>query len=135
MRTFFSDWMKLCVAFLAVVAISANLDADEKQNEDKKSAPESTSVEKTEKKELSGTEKLVIKRRLNSIAKTQTPVEGFTPVELFNAMDVGEVKVSVRHRDASQANVIVTNQTDKPLAIQMPSAFSTIPVLRQGLGG
>ncbi len=75
-------------------------------------------------------------RRLRSVHKTMSPVEGFETVELFSAMEKGEVEVVVRAKDSTAANIIVTNKTDRPLAIEMPAAFAGVPVMRQaGLGG
>ena len=75
------------------------------------------------------------KNRLNRIWKTQSPVEGFTPVEMFEAMDSGEIKVLIKTKDAANANLMVTNNSDKPLSITMPAAFAAVPALAQGLGG
>ena len=134
MRTVLKDWLKVCTALL-VLAAASNVSAEDKPV-DKSSTATSKDVAG---KKMSAREKLAEKRRLNAVTKSATPVQGFESVELFEAMSVGEIEVSVRHRDASQANVIVTNKSDKPLAIKMPAAFSTVPVLRQlgggGLGG
>jgi len=54
---------------------------------------------------------------------------------MFDAMDHGEVEVIIRATSTSKSNLIVKNTTDKPLAIVMPSAFSAVPVFRQGFGG
>ena len=54
----------------------------------------------------------------------------------FGRSDVhGEIEVELRLKDATKANVIVKNNSAKPLAIKMPATFSTVPVLRQGFGG
>lgn len=125
MRTKFSNWIKFSLALMTAVALTGI------------STAEDNGDSQPDKKE-SARERLVKERRLNTIAKTQAPVEGFTPVELFSAMDVGEVEVIVRAKDSANANMIVKNNSDKPLAIEMPAAFSTVPVMRQGgigLGG
>lgn len=118
MRTLSNDWLKFSIALITAVALTGLANADEKVKEKKESARA----------------KLVKERRMNTIARTQTPVEGFNSVELFKAMEVGEVEVLVRQVSAAKANFIVTNKTDKPLAITMPAAFSTVPVMRQGIG-
>lgn len=57
-------------------------------------------------------------------------------VGLFEAMDAGQVDVKFIPHDASKANVLVKNLTDKPLEIRLPSAFAGVPVLGQmGMGG
>ena len=59
-------------------------------------------------------------------------------VGLFEAMDAGHVDVKFIPHDASKANLLVKNLTDKPLDIRLPSAFAGVPVLGQmgmGMGG
>lgn len=68
--------------------------------------------------------------------RTATPLEGFEQVELFEAMKSGDVEVRFRAVSATNANVFVTNNSDKPLSISMPAAFAGVPVMAQGaLGG
>ena len=76
----------------------------------------------------------MIDKRLNTVARSQQPVEGFESTELFGAMADGQIDVLIRTLDESKSNIIVTNKTDKPLAINMPATFSAVPVMRQ-LGG
>ena len=122
MRTLLNDWLKFSVALMTVVALSSYA-----------TAQETTEAEK--KKEESPRARLVKERRLNTIVKSQSAVEGFESVEMFDAIDHGEVEVIIRATSASKSNLIVKNTTDKPLAIVMPEAFSAVPVLRQGFGG
>ena len=122
MRTLLNDWLKFSVALMTVVALSSYA-----------TAQETTEAEK--KKEESPRARLVKERRLNTIVKSQSAVEGFESVEMFDAIDHGEVEVIIRATSASKSNLIVKNTTDKPLAIVMPDAFSAVPVLRQGFGG
>lgn len=72
------------------------------------------------------------KKRLSKISKTTTPVEGFESVEMFSAIDSGDVEVIIKTKSSADANIIVKNNSDKPLAIGMPAAFSAVPVMRQG---
>ncbi len=74
-------------------------------------------------------------RTLNSIWKTQEVVEGFEPVNMFVAVDTGEIDVVIKTKSAAEANLMVTNNSDRPLAIEMPPAFAAAPVLRQRGGG
>ena len=74
-------------------------------------------------------------KRLGRIWRTQVPVEGFESVELFAAMNEGTVEVVIKAKDSTEANIIVTNKSDKPLAIQMPPAFAAVPVMAQFGGG
>ncbi len=133
MRTMLTNWLKLSVAIVVTVTLANPSIADDNKLEDTAKA---TTAKVEADKEMSARDKLVEKRRMNAIAKTQTPVEGFTSVDLFEAMAQGEINVSLRQKDATVANIIVTNNSAKPLAIKMPATFSTVPVLRQfGAGG
>ena len=53
-------------------------------------------------------------------------------VELFSAINAGDLEVKLIPKDATQSTIIVKNLTTKPLRIQMPAAFAGIPVLAQG---
>ena len=78
-------------------------------------------------------------------AMALTPTDGHADVrgddainaEFFAAMDAGKIDVKYIPRDATQANVLVKNLTDKPLNIQLPAAFAGVPVQAQmgGMGG
>ena len=56
-------------------------------------------------------------------------------VELFAAMEAGDIEVRYIPRDAREANVMIRNNTDRPLRIEMPEAFAGVPVLAQFGGG
>jgi hypothetical protein len=60
-------------------------------------------------------------------------------VELFAAIEAGDIEVQFIPKDATVANVIIKNKTDKPLTIKLPPAVAGVPVLAQfgggGLGG
>lgn len=75
------------------------------------------------------------KKRMGRVWKTQEVVKGFESVDMFDAMAAGEIEVIVKPKDASQANFIVKNNSDRPLAIKMPPAFAGVPVLKQIGGG
>lgn len=121
MRTMMNNWIKFSIAFVAAISLASSSFAQDQSSEPVK--------------EESPRQKLVTKKRLNTIAKTQSPVKGFSSVDLFQAMDHGEIEVIIRNKDAANANLIVENKTDKPLAIRMPAAFSCVPVMRQGGAG
>ncbi len=72
--------------------------------------------------------------------KTSKPKpEDHQTVELFAGMKSGEIEVQYIPKDAKQANVLITNKTDKPISVKLPPAFAAVPVLAQfgggGLGG
>lgn len=52
-------------------------------------------------------------------------------VELFAAIDAGDIEVKLICKDSTTGNVIITNKTKKPLAIKMPEAFAGVPVAAQ----
>lgn len=58
-------------------------------------------------------------------------------VELFSAIKNGQLEVKLIPKDVKESTVIVKNLTNKPLRIQMPTAFVGLPVLAQddGFGG
>ncbi len=111
-------------ALLAVAALSATSFADNKT--DGNDVEKKVETEKIDR---------ATQKRLNSIHKTQAPVEGFESVEMFAAMDAGEIEVVIRTKSSAEANLMFTNKSDRPLAIKIPPAFAGVPVLRQGLGG
>ena len=64
-------------------------------------------------------------------------------VELFQAIDEGLVEVKLTPKNSLKSSLAVTNKTDKPIVVEMPSAFAGVPVLAQpgmmggrgGMGG
>jgi hypothetical protein len=56
-------------------------------------------------------------------------------VELFSAIEKGEIDVKVIPKDASQIRVMITNKTKEPLNVKLPKAIAAVPVLAQAAGG
>jgi len=60
-------------------------------------------------------------------------------VELFAAMERGEIAVKLIPKDSTQCRLLVENKTDRPLSVKVPAAFAGVPVLaqlgNQGIGG
>lgn len=58
-------------------------------------------------------------------------------VELFQAIDEGLVEVKLTPKSSLKSSIAVTNKTNKPIVVEMPSAFAGVPVLAQpgGFGG
>ena len=50
---------------------------------------------------------------------------------LFDAIDGGRVDVQIIALSAKQANVLITNQSDKPLHLELPKTIAAVPVLGQ----
>lgn len=73
-------------------------------------------------------------------AKRRALPEG-DQVELFAAMQDGQLEVQFIPKDATQAMVMLKNKTKRPLNIKLPEAFAAVPVAAQiggrggGLGG
>jgi hypothetical protein len=72
-------------------------------------------------------------------AASPSKIEPSKAVDLFKAIDAGEIEVNLIPKDSTEGMITVTNKTDKPLTIKMPAAFGGVPVLAQlnggGLGG
>jgi hypothetical protein len=57
-------------------------------------------------------------------------------VEMFAAIEKGDIAVQLSFKDATQGRIRVENKTDKPLNVKLPDAFAGLPVLAQrGIGG
>ncbi len=58
-------------------------------------------------------------------------------VDLFSALEAGQISVRLIPKDSKQCTVMVENKTQKPLRVKLPSAFVGVPVLAQldGRGG
>lgn len=56
-------------------------------------------------------------------------------VEMFAAIDAGQIEVDFIPQNARSARVFVKNLTKQPLAVEMPEAFAAVPVLAQFGGG
>ena len=71
-----------------------------------------------------------------SIAKgSAKPDPKAETVEMFAAMESGDIDVKLIPKNAEEARILVTNNTKKPLRIEMPAAFAGVPVLAQFGGG
>jgi hypothetical protein len=56
-------------------------------------------------------------------------------VEMFAAMEKGDIAVKLIPKDSTQAQVVIENKTDKPLNVKLPDAFAGVPLLGQNLAG
>ena len=52
-------------------------------------------------------------------------------VDMFSAIQDGQIDVKLIPKDSTQSRVIICNKTDKPLTIKLPDAFAAVPVLAQ----
>jgi hypothetical protein len=62
-------------------------------------------------------------------------VDDVAAVDLFDALEANDIEVKLIPRDATQAQMLVTNKTKKPLTVRLPAAFAGVPVLAQRGGG
>jgi hypothetical protein len=58
-------------------------------------------------------------------------------LDLFAAIERGDVEVKLIPHDDKEANVIIQNKTKRPISVRLPAAFAGVPVLAQqpGFGG
>jgi hypothetical protein len=56
-------------------------------------------------------------------------------VELFAAMESGDIEVKLILKDSTAGTVTIANKTKKPLKIKLPAAFAGVPVAAQFGGG
>ena len=124
MRTKFMQSLQFCTAIAMMFAVSVTY-AQESESlpEQTGQRAETTKVDRSEEK------------RLGRVWKTAEAVEGFESIELFDAMSSGDIEVVIKTKDASESNLIVTNNSNRHLAINMPPAFAAVPVLKQQFGG
>ncbi len=67
--------------------------------------------------------------------KAAEPVDESQAVELFQAMEEGLVEVKLVPKNSLESSLSVTNKTDRPIVVDMPSAFAGVPVFAQPPGG
>jgi len=57
-------------------------------------------------------------------------------VEMFSAIEKGEIDVKLIPKDSTECRVMIENRTKQPLNVKLPEAFAGVPVLAQpGIGG
>lgn len=68
-------------------------------------------------------------------AKLGTYNPGDETVEMFAAMDAGNIQVRIIPKSSAEARIFIKNKTNKPLNVRLPKAFGAVPILAQGPGG
>jgi len=67
------------------------------------------------------------------------PSQAADAVEMFSAIEQGQIGVKLIPKDSTQCRVLIENKTKKPLNVKLPDAFAAVPVLAQiggaGVGG
>ncbi len=56
-------------------------------------------------------------------------------VEMFAAIEKGDIAVKLIPKDSTESNVLIENKTKQPLNVKLPEAFAGVPVLAQAFGG
>ncbi|HEX7449872.1 MAG TPA: hypothetical protein VF306_20095 [Pirellulales bacterium] len=56
-------------------------------------------------------------------------------VEMFAALEAGQIAVKLIPKDSTEGRVFIRNKTQKPLNVKLPEAFAATPVLAQMGGG
>lgn len=59
----------------------------------------------------------------------------YEKVGMFNAIEQGQIEVSLTVKDNQQARFVARNLTDRPLTIEIPEAIAAVPILAQNQGG
>jgi hypothetical protein len=107
-------WIQVVVIATLILTAASHVLGDDKKKQDKQPKPDP---------------------KLNRVSRTPGAAEGFQIVEMFSAMEKGEVKVRIVPRNANEANLFVENTTDRPLSVEMPATFSAVPAMRLQMAG
>src|SRR5438876_9486158 len=68
--------------------------------------------------------------------KPQPDAPAAESVEMFAAIEAGDIKVKLTAKNDHEAQIRIKNNTDRPLSVRLPEAFAGVPVLAQfGAGG
>ena len=73
--------------------------------------------------------------RLQKVPKPGDYNPDHQTVEMFGAIEKGQIGVKLIPKDSTQCRVLIENKTDKPLNVKLPDAFAGVPVLAQNVGG
>ncbi len=60
--------------------------------------------------------------------------EGFTEVDLFQAIEDGQIEAGVIQADMKKGRLFIENKSDQPLNVRIPTSFGTRPIAAQ-IGG
>ena len=63
--------------------------------------------------------------------RSETTIPTDQTVEMFAAIEKGDIAVKLIPKDSTQCRVLIENKTDKPLNVKLPEAFAGVPVLAQ----
>ena len=71
---------------------------------------------------------LVASDRIKGVGKYNPEDE---TVQLFSAIEAGQLEVRLIPKDSTQCQVLIANRSDRPLNVALPEAFAGVPVLAQ----
>lgn len=63
--------------------------------------------------------------------KIEAAAEGFEEVDLFQAIEDGQIEAGVIQRNMKEGRLFIENKTDKPLNVRIPETFGTRPIASQ----
>jgi hypothetical protein len=69
------------------------------------------------------------------VPKSGTDNANQETVEMFSAIEKGQITVKLIPKDSTQSRILIENKTDKPLSVKLPETFGAVPVLAQRAGG
>ncbi|NLX95151.1 MAG: hypothetical protein GXY83_03135 [Rhodopirellula sp.] len=81
---------------------------------------------------------IVLSGWLFAADRADTAPAATTTVEMFSAIESGQIDVKLIPKNSKQARIMIENKTDQPLSVKLPEAFAGVPVLAQfggGMGG
>ncbi len=69
--------------------------------------------------------------------RARSQAENADTVDLFTAIEAKQIDVKLIAKSSKKANVVIKNNSDRPLRVALPAAFAGVPVLAQrgGRGG
>jgi hypothetical protein len=79
-----------------------------------------------------------VESKARPAAKNKANAEAEVPakdIEMFSAMESGDLDVKIIARSDRDARVIISNKTGVPVNVKLPEAFAAVPVVAQFGGG
>jgi hypothetical protein len=130
-----ANWF-LAIVLVPVILIAAiacgETTAAAAPGDKNKEKPATVASKATEKTRAAGNSTAKNSKQRTKKAGAYNPAD--ENVDLFEAMEKGDLKVKIVAKDSTQARVFIQNNTDKPLNVKLPEAFGAVQVLAQGGG-
>jgi hypothetical protein len=70
-----------------------------------------------------------------TLARAESAAAGGAAVDLFDAMQRGDVEATFVARNSKQGRIVIRNNTAKQIAVNIPDAFIGVPMAQFGGGG